>query len=338
MSEADERVVHPRWRRWVADNLVRGADRDTLVRELVGEGLAHVTARVLVENIATEACGAVAQHWYRRAQALEAIVTLRHAHRGRAPIERTPLPSVAAFKRDYWSPGVPVVITDLVPRWPAYQRWSLADLAARFGEVELEACVGRANVARPDADWKPLTQRMSIAALVAAIEAGAGNDVYVIAKNDALCAPGLQGLLDEIGLPPAFFGATKNPKRMALWLGGAHTHTPLHHDTDNSIFCQVLGRKRFLLAPPESLALLERSDGLYCRWDPTPEQAAARDAPEDLQELVLHAGEALFIPAGWWHQVDALDASISVSNLQWAWPNDFGWYKPGTRLAGRTGA
>ena len=63
--------------------------------------------------------------------------------------------------------------------------------------------------------------------------------------------------------------------------------------------------------------------------------AELANAPEPLVEVVLAPGEALFIPAGWWHQVDALDVSISVSILSLAWPNDFSWYKPGTALAGR---
>lgn len=51
-------------------------------------------------------------------------------------------------------------------------------------------------------------------------------------------------------------------------------------------------------------------------------------------ELVVEAGEALFLPAGWWHQVDALSPSISVTVLEFAWPNDYGWYKPGSWLRG----
>ena len=46
----------------------------------------------------------------------------------------------------------------------------------------------------------------------------------------------------------------------------------------------------------------------------------------------MQPGEALFIPAGWWHQVDALDPSISVTILDFTFTNDYGWYRPGTAL------
>jgi hypothetical protein len=335
---ADETlVVHPRWRGWAADNLVRGATAADVIAALVEEGVDEARARALVEEICHETTAGLAQRWHRRAQALEVLLRLRRAHRGPVadPIARTQLPTVDEFLARYWRPGVPVVITDLVSRWPAHGRWSPDDFAARFGDVVLEASLGRDQLARPDADWTELRRRPTMRQFVARITSTPGNDAYVIAKNDALRNPQLRPLLDEIALPADFFGPTLVPERMALWLGGAGTHTPLHHDTDNSMFCQVFGRKRFRLAPPESIGLLERSDGLYCRWDPTTASDLAGDPPEHLTELTLDAGEALFIPAGWWHQVDALDVSISVSNLHWAWPNDFAWYKPGTVYAGR---
>ena len=221
----------------------------------------------------------------------------------------------------------------IVTRWPALERWTPERLAARFGDEPIEACVGRQDAVDPDPTWKPLRQELGMRELMERItRPGRSNDTYVIAKNAALRRPGLRSLLDDIVLPPEFFGDSLTPDRMGLWIGPAGTHTPLHHDGDDSMFCQVLGRKRIRLAPPESLPLLERSRGVYSHWDPG--DALEPDAPEAMLEVVLAAGEALFIPSGWWHQVDALDPSISVSVLEWAWPNDYGWYRPGSVLRG----
>jgi hypothetical protein len=63
---------------------------------------------------------------------------------------------------------------------------------------------------------------------------------------------------------------------MGLWIGSSGTHTPLHHGTDNSVFCQVRGRKRFRLAPPASLGLLDGSRGVYSHWDPRDDAPANR--------------------------------------------------------------
>jgi ribosomal protein L16 Arg81 hydroxylase len=45
-------------------------------------------------------------------------------------------------------------------------------------------------------------------------------------------------------------------------------------------------------------------------------------------EVLVHPGEALFIPVGWWHHVEALETSISVSFTNFLFPNTFSWQLP----------
>lgn len=40
-------------------------------------------------------------------------------------------------------------------------------------------------------------------------------------------------------------------------------------------------------------------------------------------ECTVHPGETLFIPIGWWHSVESLDISISVSFTHFNVKNDF---------------
>lgn len=334
----DELVVHPQWQGWVAENLARGAAVEEVVAALVEDGADPDQARAT----ATELDGSPAMHearrLWRRVGALEQIVRLRREHRrmqaaGHTTVERRPTPPVDELVARYVLPGVPVILTDLVTRWPAATRWTPPQLTARLGDARIEACVGREHAVDPDPTWKPLVTELSVRELMERITApGRSNDTYVIAKNAALRRPELRPLLDDIDLPPEIFGETLEPTRMGLWIGPAGTHTPLHHDGDDSMFGQVYGRKRFRLAPPESIPLLDRSRGVYSYWDPS--EDLPPDAPEAMIELTLEAGELLFIPAGWWHQVDALTPSISVSILELAWPNDYSWYHPGSVLRG----
>ena len=333
----DALVIHPQWRAWVAENLARGAATDDVVRELVAEGTPEADARALVDEVGSSAALDEARRLYRRVLALEQIVRLRRDHRREQPmqLERRPLPGREEFLARYWVPGVPVVFTDVVTKWPAFDRWSPGDLAERFGDVKVTACVGRTGIEHPDADWEQVKRELTIRELATLVQSpAAGNDVYMIAKNAALARPELAPLLDDLALPPGFFRDEIDPMRIALWVGGAGTHTPLHHDGDNSLLCQVVGRKRIRLFPPESVALLDLARGVYSRWDPTsPDEV--EDAPEAMREFVIEPGEALFIPAGWWHQVDALDISMTVTILDFRFNNDYGWYRPGTAL--RTG-
>lgn len=45
-------------------------------------------------------------------------------------------------------------------------------------------------------------------------------------------------------------------------------------------------------------------------------------------EMILNPGEALFIPIGWWHYVESVDVSISVSFTDFNVSNDFFWEFP----------
>jgi hypothetical protein len=336
MSDDDRLVIHPQWEAWAARNLARGATSDDVVAELANEGVPERDARALCESLLASPALFEARALWRRVVALEQVARLRLDHRREQPreVERRTLPSVEDFVARYWLPGVPVVLTDLVTRWPAFARWSPQYFAEHFGHARVYACIGRTRVEHPDADWAGTERHLTVRELVDILATTTTpNDVYLIAKNAALAQPELRPLLDDIALPPAFFRAPLDPMRMALWLGGAGTHTPLHHDGDNSMFCQIRGRKRVRLAPPESVALLDRSRGVYNHWDP-PDHID--DPPEIVRELVVQPGEALFIPAGWWHQVDALDPSISVTILDFAFTNDYGWYRPGTALRSAT--
>jgi ribosomal protein L16 Arg81 hydroxylase len=40
-------------------------------------------------------------------------------------------------------------------------------------------------------------------------------------------------------------------------------------------------------------------------------------------EVVIGPGEALFIPIGWWHCVESLDMSMSISFTNFNAPNNF---------------
>jgi hypothetical protein len=40
-------------------------------------------------------------------------------------------------------------------------------------------------------------------------------------------------------------------------------------------------------------------------------------------EVTLNPSEILFIPIGWWHQVESLDRSITLSYTNFVFKNDF---------------
>jgi hypothetical protein len=115
--------------------------------------------------------------------------------------------------------------------------------------------------------------------------------------------------------------------RASIWIGN-HSLVPCHFDASNNIACCVAGKRRFTLFSPEQI------EGLYPGpLEPTPggqvismvdfEQPDLTRYPK-FANVVEHklvadmqAGDALFIPSLWWHQVEALSAFNVLVNYWW---------------------
>jgi ribosomal protein L16 Arg81 hydroxylase len=109
-----------------------------------------------------------------------------------------------------------------------------------------------------------------------------------------------------------------------LWLGPGGSLSPLHHDTTHVFFNQLVGQKRYTLVAPWAADVLlgpisQPSDAGFDLTQP---------GDVAVHTLVIHSGQSLFIPAGWWHQVEALAPSISVSLSCYHRTADFDWYRP----------
>ncbi|GAB7328410.1 hypothetical protein MBLNU13_g00382t1 [Cladosporium sp. NU13] len=144
-------------------------------------------------------------------------------------------------------------------------------------------------------------------------------------------APPEGTLASRLGIPvvPPVDEPQKN-----VWLGPKGTRTPLHTDPYHNIFCQVVGHKYVRIYPPEATESVyprgEDENGINesntseveIRLD---RRQANNVIVEDAEgfplfmsqtnyyEVIVGPGECLYIPAGWWHYIESLTASYSVS-------------------------
>lgn len=111
------------------------------------------------------------------------------------------------------------------------------------------------------------------------------------------------------------------PRFSGIWVGSPGATTPLHHDAWPGLLFQTHGTKRVALYRPVdrtnlSFRLPVRGAG---RWSELPgrsDDASPADFPRlqraDRYVGELHPGEALYIPPFWAHEMEALEANISV--------------------------
>ena len=91
-----------------------------------------------------------------------------------------------------------------------------------------------------------------------------------------------------------------------------------HYDTCDNILIQIRGRKRIVFYPPsEALNLyLDGDKSRVLDIDNPDLDQFPRFALAERYEVFLEEGDIIFIPALWFHNVTALDFSISV-NVFW---------------------
>jgi Cupin-like domain len=338
MVDAPERgqALSDHWRAWVVDNLLHGASRDELVAALVAQdvppGLAKREVQAIEASPLLACCAQFLIERERRDQLLELLVDLR-ADR---PIERRESVSADTLFADYWATSTPVVLTETTRDWPARTNWSIASFRRRFGDVTVQVCTRRDADPHCDRNFRDHFEEQRFGDYLDLVERPEpSNDVYMIAHNHTMERPGMRSLLDDVVMDEALFDPAEAIGGCTLWVGPKGTLTPLHHDSTNILFCQIVGRKKLWLLPPWEASLLDDARGFYASFDASSPRRQWPEAHRQarVHELVLEPGEALFLPAGWWHQVRALDASISFSLLNFRRDNRFDDYAPGnTRL------
>lgn len=173
-------------------------------------------------------------------------------------------------------------------------------------------------------------------------------EIGYLAQHDLFTQ--IPGLKSDIRTPDYCYSTPPTPKgpnappppqiedeiddvKINIWLGPAGTTSPLHTDPHHNILTQVFGYKYVrLYAPCEKVypkpkpgkdGNVDMSNtsqvdvGLWINGESCETEVIQDEFPhfKDAKyvEEILGPGEALFIPRGWWHYVESLSVSCSVS-------------------------
>lgn len=240
--------------------------------------------------------------------------------------------------------GQPTVIKGLVRDWPLVQKQSQAQAAAYLKSFYQGRPVV-VFIARPELkgrftytgdatrlDFK--SERGSLddylELILAHLDDHAAPSWYIGSTDVDLFLPGFRAENDLV-LNHGMF--VDNPPLVGAWIGN-RTTALAHHDMSHNIACCLVGRRRFVLFPPEQVGNLYPGP-----LEPTPGGQVVtmtdidapdfdrfprlRDALAAAEVAMLEPGDALFYPAMWWHQVDALESFNVMVNYWWNTVPDF---------------
>ena len=251
------------------------------------------------------------------------------------PIARLRNVDRETFHRDIVPQGEPVVLEGLVRQWPAVQAGIESpeaasgylagfDSGAESDAVLVPAGLGGRMFYEPDlSDFNFARRKLTVSAVLRQMARYSRFDappsVALQCAHVTECLPGF-----EAANPMPLMDEAVHPR---LWLGNAFL-TPAHIDELDNLACVVAGHRRFTLFPPEQVR------NLYIGpLDFTPAGAPVsmvslkapdferyprfREALAAARVADLEPGDALFIPAVWWHHVESFDVVNVLINYWW---------------------
>jgi Cupin-like domain len=311
----------------VVEALINGTAHDTLIARLVTSGVSPASARFEVERAAKspyfDVAARFASRVAKRDWVLENIAALGASEPDALVIPQIDRIDPAHFFGRYYAQNRPAKLTGLVDAWPALKNWSFDYFADLLGPVDIGVQWDRDADTDYEAQCSLHKAVMPAAEILARIKTGASNDFYVTANNNDVNWSALAPLWRDVGVIPGIL-EKQAPRDGYVWMGPQGTVTPWHHDLSNNLLMQFVGRKRVRLIAAHDTYRMRNTRHCFSDWSAEDLLPGSGDLSRPpVLECIIGPGEAVFIPVGWWHHVEALDATIGMSFLNFAAPNDF---------------
>lgn len=235
----------------------------------------------------------------------------------RGGIDRRPARhlTVYEFNECYRTRGIPVVLTEALDDWPLFEMPRATALEYFAG---IQGITRHGQYARKafssEREFRTSSLRDFVLSMEQMNDQGIDEPPAYMGNNQVP-----HQWLHLIRFPEYFDRSLYIPPR--FWLGPKGTLTPLHRDDTDNMFAQVWGEKSMLLAAPHHREALDSwatspHGGLEgCNFDPANPDFEAYPAARLVNFLRVHLGpgDLLFLPEGWFHQVESLSVSLSIN-------------------------
>lgn len=233
-----------------------------------------------------------------------------------------------AFRERYVATRTPVVVRGSMGDWRA-MGWTAENLVERMGSTSVGVQVlDEKNVTR----YETAGVQMSFADFISAIHDDPPRERCYLAMGNLWCAEGGRFPVSQFPLLRHDYAVPALLERQALlevnlWIGYAGATSNLHFDPADNLLCMVKGTKRIRLYGPDQSARVYQAPVLReCNELHSPVDVADPDLARfprfrraKFRTVDLRPGEALFMPAGYWHYVRSGGFNIAI-NFWWKTP------------------
>ena len=219
--------------------------------------------------------------------------------------------------------GKPLLIHEAAMMQPAFTRWATdAKMVHRHGDAEVD----RVEYAKKESR----TADEKVMLLHEWLQIYNATDAYLVAGNDA-------SLGKDLALPSMLACADQIPYLASynVWMSSGGTKSVVHNDPMDNLFCQLDGTKHFALWDVVNKTTMESStcgwytadeddddEPAYGSWAKINVDAIDSDMTPGFFELpwwkvTVQKGDCLFIPTGWYHEVQAGEGRNIAFNMWW---------------------
>jgi len=208
--------------------------------------------------------------------------------------------------------GEPIVMRAAAVEWPAMKRWhNISYMKQRAGDQKIRARDFEGMSWKFSGEGSKMIKMMPVKEF---LSKNVSNDVIAIAADTSL-EKHLTSLLRDVDFTPFHLNGVQKAVATSLFTA---RHTELHHHYEqDSVAVSVTGAKTFILFPPSESENVDKRTGACksrkkknwslgdCTSEDTKFVKSIMARAKEYQEVRLEPGDALYIPAYWWHTVHA---------------------------------
>jgi hypothetical protein len=240
-------------------------------------------------------------------------VNIKQWDNGHETINRKNNLSYEEFAKEYLEPNKPVVVTDVIDKWPGiFEKWSKQNLVANYGELEFQ--IGRIST--------------TMAKYIQYCEKTTEEQPLYLFDNDfGEKAP---QLLKDYEVPMyfkedyfSFIEGKDRPSFRWILVGPQKSGSTFHKDPNSTSAWNALisGAKKWVMFPPDVTppGVIPSDDGMKVTTSVSVIEWFVNFYSEAMKgeikpyECVQRSGDLVFIPNGWWHLALNLEESIAVT-------------------------